>query len=44
VASVPGHGASFVVWLPDRAAAAKSVPLDELRAMPDPLWTVDVAS
>jgi signal transduction histidine kinase len=44
VASVPGHGASFVVWLPDRAAAAKSVPLDELREMPDPLWTVDAAS
>jgi signal transduction histidine kinase len=44
VASVPGHGASFVVWLPDRAADAKSVPVDELRAMPDPLWTVDAAS
>ena len=44
VASVPGHGASFVVWLPDRAADPKAVPIAELRAMADPLWTVDTAS
>jgi signal transduction histidine kinase len=44
VASVPGHGASFVVWLPDRTADAKAVPVAELRAMADPLWTVDAAS
>jgi signal transduction histidine kinase len=44
VASVPGHGASFVVWLPDRTAQAKAVPVAELRAMADPLWTVDAAS
>ena len=44
VASLPGHGASFVVWLPDRAADAKAVPVAELRAMADPLWTVDAAS
>jgi len=44
VASVPGHGASFVVWLPDRATDANAVPVTELRAMADPLWTVDAAS
>ena len=44
VASVPGHGASFVVWLPDRRAGAEAVPMTELRAMADPLWTVDAAS
>jgi len=44
VASVPGHGASFVVWLPDRSADTKAVPVAELRAMADPLWTVDAAS
>jgi signal transduction histidine kinase len=44
VASVPGHGASFVVWLPDRSADARAVPVDELRAMADPLWMVDAAS
>ena len=44
VASVPGHGASFVVWLPDRRAGAEAVPMTELRAMADPLWTVDTAS
>jgi len=44
VASVPGHGASFVVWLPDRATDAKAVPVTELRAMADPLWTVEPAS
>ena len=27
VASVPGHGASFVVWLPDRIGHAKAVPM-----------------
>ena len=44
VASVPGHGASFVVWMPDRSADAKAVPIAELLAMADPLWTVDAAS
>ncbi|HEY8170209.1 MAG TPA: HAMP domain-containing sensor histidine kinase [Candidatus Limnocylindria bacterium] len=44
VASVPGQGASFVVWLPDRTAQAKAVSVTELRAMADPLWTVDAAS
>jgi signal transduction histidine kinase len=44
VASVPGHGASFVVWLPDRSADARAVPVAELRLMADPLWTVDAAT
>jgi signal transduction histidine kinase len=44
VASVPGHGASFVIWLPDRNAHAEAVPVADLRAMADPLWTVDAAS
>jgi len=44
VASVPGHGASFVVWLPDRTEGAKAVPVAELRAMADPMWKVDAAS
>ena len=44
VASVPGHGASFVVWLPDRRGGAEAVPAIDLRAMADPLWTVDAAS
>jgi signal transduction histidine kinase len=44
VASVPGHGASFVVWLPDRAAGAAAIPVDDLRAIADPLWTVSAAS
>ena len=44
VASVPGHGASFVVWLPDRRTVGETVPVEELRTMADPLWTVDAAS
>jgi signal transduction histidine kinase len=44
VASLPGHGASFVVWLPDRRADAAPVAEADLRAMADPLWTVDAAS
>jgi signal transduction histidine kinase len=44
VASVPGHGASFVVWLPDRTADGGAVSEAELRAMADPLWMVGVAS
>ena len=44
VASAPGHGASFVVWLPDRTADAKVVPASDLRAMADPLWAVDATS
>jgi signal transduction histidine kinase len=44
VASVPGHGASFVVWLPDRRANGDAVQVAELRSMADPLWTVDAAT
>jgi signal transduction histidine kinase len=44
VASVPGHGASFVVWLPDRRSTTAAIPLDELRSMADPLWSLDAAS
>jgi signal transduction histidine kinase len=44
VASFPGHGASFVVWLPDRAADGKAVPVAELRSLADPLWMVGAAS
>lgn len=44
VASVPDQGASFVVWLPDRAASADAVPVTELRSMADPLWAVDAAT
>ncbi len=44
VASVPRHGASFVVWLPDRRTDAEPVPVADLRAMADPLWTVDAVS
>ena len=44
VASDPGHGASFVVWLPDRTADAKAGQRAELRGMTDPLWTVDATS
>ena len=44
VASVPGHGASFVVWLPDRAAGAAAVPVSDLRAVADPLWSLGAAS
>jgi signal transduction histidine kinase len=44
VASVPKHGASFVVWLPDRRTNAEQVPLADLRRIADPLWTVDAAS
>ncbi|HEY6609476.1 MAG TPA: HAMP domain-containing sensor histidine kinase [Candidatus Limnocylindria bacterium] len=44
VASVPGQGASFVVWLPDRTAAARPLPAAELRAMADPLWAVDAVT
>lgn len=44
VASVPGHGASFVVWLPDRTADSDAVPVAELRTMADPMWTVEAAS
>ena len=44
VASVPGHGASFVVWLPDRASEAASVPAADLRAVADPLWSLGTSS
>jgi signal transduction histidine kinase len=44
VASVPRHGASFVLWLPDRQTDAEPVPVADLRAMADPLWTVDAVS
>ena len=43
VASVPGQGASFVVWLPDRSADATAIPVGELKAMADPLWMVGAA-
>jgi signal transduction histidine kinase len=44
VASAPGHGASFIVWLPDRRAVRGSVDPADLRTMADPLWTIDAAS
>jgi signal transduction histidine kinase len=44
VASVPRHGASFVVWLPDRRTGAEPVRVADLRAIADPLWAVDAAS
>jgi signal transduction histidine kinase len=44
VASVPRHGASFVVWLPDRRTSPEQTPTTDLREMADPLWTVDAAS
>jgi signal transduction histidine kinase len=44
VASIPGHGASFIVWLPDRSADTKASPLADLRSMADPLWAMDAAS
>jgi signal transduction histidine kinase len=44
VASVPGQGASFVVWLPDRRVPRETLQVGELRTMTDPLWTVDAAS
>ena len=44
VASVPEQGASFVVWLPDRTAAVAAVPVADLKAMADPLWSADAAS
>jgi signal transduction histidine kinase len=44
VASVPGHGASFIVWLPDRRATAAADRVTDLRTMPDPLWMVDAVS
>ncbi len=44
VSSVPGHGASFVVWLPDRSAAGTALPVADLQHMADPLWAIDAAS
>jgi signal transduction histidine kinase len=44
VASVPGHGASFIVWLPDRRAPGDALSVAEIRAMVDPLWMVDEVS
>jgi signal transduction histidine kinase len=44
VASLPDQGASFVVWLPDRTAAAEAVPVGDLKAMADPLWSVNAAT
>ncbi len=41
VASRPGAGASFVIWLPDRAmTGTASAPPDDLRSIPDPLWSL----
>jgi signal transduction histidine kinase len=39
VASAPGAGASFVVWLPERAGVG-GPSVDDLRQHPDPLWAV----
>jgi two-component system sensor histidine kinase BaeS len=44
VASAPGHGASFIVWLADRRAAGGGAAPADLRTMADPLWTIDAAS
>ena len=44
VASIPEQGASFVVWLPDRMAVVEAVPVADLRALADPLWSADAAS
>ena len=44
VASIPEQGASFVVWLPDRTTEVEAVPVADLRAMADPLWSADAAS
>ena len=39
VASRPGAGASFVIWLPDRSMTGTAgAPPDDLRSIPDPLW------
>ncbi len=39
VASAPGAGASFVVWLPERPGLG-GPSVDDLRQHPDPLWAV----
>lgn len=44
VASMPGQGASFIVWLPDRRAGTGPVSADDLRTVADPLWSIDAAS
>jgi signal transduction histidine kinase len=52
VASRPGEGASFVVWLPDRDDATgigrdlstATAAVADLRRQPDPLWAVGTAS
>ena len=44
VASAPGHGASFIVWLPDRRATGGVPAAADIRTMADPLWSVDAAS
>jgi signal transduction histidine kinase len=44
VASVPGQGASFIVWLPDRTAESNGVQVAQLRELADPLWTVDAVT
>jgi signal transduction histidine kinase len=42
VASRPGEGSSFVVWVPERrsgsAPSDDAASVEELRALPDPLW------
>jgi signal transduction histidine kinase len=43
VASRPGEGASFVVWLPDREGPDPTLAVAELRRQPDPLWAVGTA-
>jgi signal transduction histidine kinase len=44
VASRPGEGASFVVWLPDRERPDMAVAVAELRRQPDPLWALGAAA
>lgn len=44
VASAPGHGASFIVWLPDRRATGGVAAAADIRTMADPLWSLDAAS
>ena len=44
VASAPGHGASFIVWLPDRRAIGGVAAAAGIRTMADPLWSVNAVS
>ena len=44
VASAPGHGASFIVWLPDRRAIGGVAAAAGIQTMADPLWSVNAVS